>query len=126
MLAKSRLTLAAETPQGFEDEFWTFTGWTDGGAYSHEIVAPENGSKTSALIHPTAAHQPGRSRGRRPEQVLGGATVRGRLPDVGVRHRDGPYRPAVLDPEHTGSRVELAVYKRSDTSGEPPRASRKL
>ena len=72
VLAKSRLTLAAETPQGFEDAFWTFTGWTDGGAYSHEIVAPDDRLEDGQrVVHATAAHQPGRSRGRRPEQVVG-------------------------------------------------------
>ena len=120
VLAKSRLTLAAETPQGFEDAFWTFTGWTDGGAYSHEIVAPENGSKTVSA-----------SFTRPPRTSLAGAEVVGPNkssvpPRFGAAYLMTAYTTGTartvrlyLDPEHTGSRVELAVYKRSDTSWEP-------
>lgn len=120
VLARSRLTIAT-AGQGFQDAFWTFGGWLGGGSPSHEIVAPASGG---AVTYTGAFTRPART-------SLAGAEIVGDAkssaqPKFGAAYLMFAYGTGTartvrlyLDETSTASRVELALYGRSDSGWEP-------
>ncbi len=52
VVAGSNNTITAEDPQGFGDALYSLTGWSDGGAASHSVVATTSASYTATYTRP--------------------------------------------------------------------------
>jgi glucose/arabinose dehydrogenase len=52
VIVGSKFSVAAPTPQSQNGSWWTFSSWSDGGARTHEIVAPATATVYTATYQP--------------------------------------------------------------------------